>query len=136
MKKAILFMLVCMTSLMINAQEALNGNYFNEDFKISLKVNLAEKTIKAPDLDDFDECYGYFEGNINGVWVIMKIKDNKGGKVTVRAISDRGYDAQDMLIKMIDEETFEFSLLTEQNMKGIKDNKYAKLPKVLTFKKK
>ncbi len=38
-------MLVCMTSLMINAQEALNGNYFNEDFKISLKVNLAEKTI-------------------------------------------------------------------------------------------
>lgn len=136
MKKAILFMLVCMASLMINAQEALNGNYFNEDFKIKLKVNLAEKTIKAPDLDDFDECYGYFEGNINGVWVIMKIKENKGDKVTVRAISDRGYDAQDMLIKIIDEETFEFSLLTEQNMKGIKDNKYAKLPKVLTFKKK
>lgn len=136
MKKAILFMLVCMASLMINAQEAFNGNYFNEDFKINLKVNLAEKTIKAPDLDDFDECYGYFEGNINGVWVIMKIKENKGDKVTVRAISDRGYDAQDMLIKIIDEETFEFSLLTEQNMKGIKDNKYAKLPKVLTFKKK
>jgi len=135
MKKTILFLFVCMASIVMKAQNLIEGKYFCQDQKITLQVNLNEKNIKAPDLDDFEECYGYFQGETNGVWVILKIKEIKDNRITVRAISDRGYDAQDMMMKIIDNDSFEFSLVNDQNMKGIKDGKYVKLPKVLVFKK-
>ena len=88
-------------------------------------------------MKDFEgeETYGYLKGELNGIWVILKVKEVKDNKALVRMVSDIGHDAQDVELKLTKDGTIEFKLIGEQNIKTIVKQKYAKLPKVSVFKK-
>ena len=75
------------------------------------------------------------KGDLNGTWVILKVKEVKDNKVVVRMVSDIGYDAQDVEFRLTDENTMEMRLVGDQVMKTTDKGKYVKMPKVSVFKK-
>lgn len=116
------------------AQEQFAGMYQCKELNATLVLNLAEKNIALKDLD-FDETYGYLRGELNGTWVVLKVKKVDGNKALVRMVSDMGIDAQDVELKLTDSGDLELKLVGEQNMKTIQERKYVKMPKVSVFKK-
>lgn len=140
MRRTIFLLLMAMSGLTGWAQEQFTGIYYSPELKTTLRINLAEKNIPLKDLD-FDETYGYMAGNLNGTWVILKVKSvdalAKGGqKAVVRMVSDMGNDAQDVELRRTETGDIELRLLGEQNIKTIQERKYVKLPKVVVLKKK
>lgn len=130
-------MTVAMTfvSLLSKAQEAFKGVYRCDTLAATLTIDLTAPTISLPDLD-FDETYGYMKGQLNGTWVILKVKKTDKKKALVRMISDIGIDAQDVELSLTDEGNLQLRLVGEQNMKAISQRKYVKMPKVASFIKK
>lgn len=127
-------MTVAMTfvSLSSKAQEAFKGVYRCDTLAATLTIDLTAPTISLPDLD-FDETYGYMKGQLNGTWVILKVKKTDKKKALVRMISDIGIDAQDVELSLTDEGNLQLRLVGEQNMKAISQRKYVKMPKVASF---
>lgn len=113
--------------------EAFSGNYFNKEYNIQLKLNLDTKNIPVPGLE-VDSCYGYLRGNINGLWVILKVKNKEDKHAVVRAISERGADAQDLELLSTDEGIY-IKQVNSTYIKGIGNQKYIKLPKTILLSK-
>lgn len=135
LKKVTMIGCLMLATLTTWAQEQWKGVFFNEEQKTTLRMNLTEKSIPLRDLD-FDETYGYMAGNLNGTWVILKVKKLEERKATVRMMSDMGVDAQDVELRLTDEGDVELRLIGEQNIKAVRERKYAKMPKVMVLKKK
>jgi len=110
------------------------GQYYNDENDIHLVINLYEQSIDVPGLE-LEKCYGFLRGNTNGCWIILKVKEKDDSHALVRAASEKGSDAQDILLT-----PNETGMTIEQtdgaNIKGIKGRKYVKLPKTIDFIKK
>ena len=116
------------------AQEQFAGMWQCEALKATMVLNLAEKNITLKDFEG-EDTYGYVKGELNGTWVILKVKELNGNKALVRMVSDIGYDAQDVELKLTKEGALELKLIGDQNIKTVENRKYVKLPKVSVFKK-
>ena len=116
------------------AQEQFQGMWQCEALKATMVMNLLEKKIPLKDFEG-EDTYGYVKGELNGTWVILKVKEVKEKKAVVRMVSDIGYDAQDVELKLTEEGDIELRLLGEQVMKTTEKGKYVKMPKVSVFKK-
>ena len=101
------------------------------------KVRKIEIRTRALSHKDFEgeDTYGYVKGELNGTWVMLKVKKLEEKKALVRMVSDIGYDAQDVEFCLVDENTMEMRLQGEQVMKTTERGKYVKMPKVSVFKK-
>ncbi len=134
MKRFLLALSVALTTISGWAQEQFTGMWQCEALKASMIINLVEKKIPLKDFDG-EDTYGYVKGDLNGTWVILKVKEVKDNKVVVRMVSDIGYDAQDVEFRLIDKDTMEMRLQGDQVMKTTENGKYVKMPKVSVFKK-
>ena len=134
MKRFLLALSVALTTISGWAQEQFTGMWQCEALKASMIINLVEKKIPLKDFDG-EDTYGYVKGDLNGTWVILKVKEVKDNKVVVRMVSDIGYDAQDVEFRLIDRDTMEMRLQGDQVMKTTENGKYVKMPKVSVFKK-
>ena len=105
-----------------------------EALKATMVMNLLEKKIPLKDFEG-EDTYGYVKGELNGTWVMLKVKKLEEKKALVRMVSDIGYDAQDVEFCLVDENTMEMRLQGEQVMKTTERGKYVKMPKVSVFKK-
>lgn len=117
----------------VSAQQSsvYEGKFENKEFGINLVLNLYEEVIEVPGLE-LETCYGYFDGRINGKWLILKVKQMSEKYAVARVVSERGADAIDM--KFIYSEGNIILEPEDANvMKGVKDRKYVKLPKKLLF---
>ncbi|MBP5376175.1 MAG: hypothetical protein J6Y38_07580 [Bacteroidaceae bacterium] len=134
MKRFLLALSVALTTISGWAQEQFTGMWQCEALKASMIINLVEKKIPLKDFDG-EDTYGYVKGDLNGTWVILKVKEVKDNKAVVRMVSDIGYDAQDVEFRLIDKDTMEMRLQGDQVMKTTENGKYVKMPKVSVFKK-
>lgn len=134
MKKVFLIWMFSLMAAIGWAQEQFTGMWQCEALNASIVINLVEKKIPLKDFED-EDTYGYVKGDLNGTWVILKVKEVKGNKVVVRMVSDIGYDAQDVEFRLTDETTMEMRLVGDQVMKTTENGKYVKMPKVSVFKK-
>jgi hypothetical protein len=130
-----LLLFSCVFALVIemHGQERFKGNYTNNDLKIKLSLNLYENDIPIPGLE-MDSCYGFLQGNLNGIWIILKVNSIESDRAFVRAVSERGSDAQDIFMT-IREDKVVVRQEDGQNIKGVKGRKYVKLPKEVVFEK-
>ena len=110
------------------AQSPLNGIYLNKELNIRLKLHIDTSDIPVPGLE-LDSCYGYLNGNINSMWVILKVKKNEGNKAIVRAMCEKGDNAQDLELVLKDDGMLYIRQIDDNFIKGIKNRKYVKLPK-------
>lgn len=134
MKKVFLSWMLALVAASGWAQEQFTGIWQCEELKASIVINLMEKKIPLKDFEG-EDTYGYVRGDLNGMWVILKVKEVKDKKAVVRMVSDIGYDAQDVEFRLTDENTLEMRLVGDQVMKTTSDGKYVKMPKVVVFKK-
>ena len=134
MKRILLTLCVALATLSGWAQEQFQGLWQCEALQSTLLINLAEKNITLKDFEG-EDTYGYLKGELNGTWVILKVKEVKGQKALVRMVSDIDYDAQDVEFRLTEEGTMEMRLVGEQVMKMTEKGKYVKMPKVVIFKK-
>lgn len=133
MKRTLLSILAMLMTVVLFAQSPLNGTYYNRELNIRLKLNLDASNIPVPGLE-VDSCYGYMTGNINSMWVVLKVKKNEGNKAVVRAICEKGDNAQDLEL-ILDDDKLTVKQIDDAFIKGIKDRKYVKLPKPFTLTK-
>lgn len=131
--KVLYVTLLFFLTLTANAQSPFEGNFKNEELNIRLKINLYEANIPQLQFDD-ETCYGYMQGSINGSWVILKIINIDDDTAEVRAVSDSGVDAQTLLI-VAKEGNIEIKQMKDTNIRGVKNGKYTKLPKVIILKR-
>ena len=134
MKKMLLTWMLALLAITGWAQEQFTGMWQCEALQASMVINLVEKKIPLKDFEG-EDTYGYVKGELNGTWVILKVKEVKDNKAVVRMVSDIGYDAQDVEFRLIDENTMEMRLVGDQVMKTTEKGKYVKMPKVSLFKK-
>lgn len=133
MKRTLLSILAMLMTVVLFAQSPLNGTYYNRELNIRLKLNLDASDIPVPGLE-VDSCYGYLTGNINSMWVVLKVKKNEGNKAVVRAMCEKGDNAQDLEL-ILDDDKLTVKQIDDAFIKGIKDRKYVKLPKPFTLTK-
>ena len=134
MKKMLFTLCVMFAAATGWAQEQFKGMWQCEDLRAAMLINLAEKNITLKDFEG-EETYGYLKGDFNGTWVILKVKKVEEKKALVRMVSDIGYDAQDVELRLTEEGTLEMKLVGEQVMRAVEKGKYVKMPKVTVFKK-
>lgn len=133
MKRTLLCILAMLMTVVLFAQSPLNGTYYNRELNIRLKLNLDASNIPVPGLE-VDSCYGYLTGNINSMWVVLKVKKNEGNKAVVRAMCEKGDNAQDLEL-ILDDDKLTVKQIDDAFIKGIKDRKYVKLPKPFNLTK-
>ncbi|MCM1312013.1 MAG: hypothetical protein NC206_10900 [Bacteroides sp.] len=97
-----------------------------------MKLNLYDDSIPVPGLE-LDSCFGFLQGSINGTWAILKVVRLEDSRAEVRAVSDRGSDAQTLELKLTDEGV-SMRQISDSNIKGVAGSKYVKLPKTLYLK--
>ena len=134
MKRFLMTLGVALVTMSGWAQEQFQGMWQCEALKATMVMNLLEKKIPLKDFEG-EDTYGYVKGELNGTWVMLKVKKLEEKKALVRMVSDIGYDAQDVEFCLVDENTMEMRLQGEQVMKTTKRGKYVKMPKVSVFKK-
>lgn len=134
MKRFLMTLGVALVTMSGWAQEQFQGMWQCEALKATMVMNLLEKKIPLKDFEG-EDTYGYVKGELNGTWVMLKVKEVKEKKAVVRMVSDIGYDAQDVEFRLVDENTMEMRLQGEQVMKTTEKGKYVKMPKVSVFKK-
>ena len=134
MKRFLMTLGVALVTMSGWAQEQFQGMWQCEALKATMVMNLLEKKIPLKDFEG-EDTYGYVKGELNGTWVMLKVKKLEEKKALVRMVSDIGYDAQDVECRLVDENTMEMRLQGEQVMKTTEKGKYVKMPKVSVFKK-
>ena len=134
MKRFLMTLGVALVTMSGWAQEQFQGMWQCEALKATMVMNLLEKKIPLKDFEG-EDTYGYVKGELNGTWVMLKVKKLEEKKAPVRMVSDIGYDAQDVEFCLVDENTMEMRLQGEQVMKTTERGKYVKMPKVSVFKK-
>ena len=134
MKRFLLALSVALMAVSGWAQEQFTGMWQSEALQATMVINLVEKKIPLKDFEG-EDTYGYVKGELNGTWVILKVKEVKNNKAVVRMVSDIGYDAQDVELRLTDDGTMEMRLVGDQVMKTTEKGKYVKMPKVSVFKK-
>ena len=129
-----IFSLIILLSVFttLYSQDTFKGEFINMDLKIKMSLNLYDDIIPVPGLE-IENCYGYFQGNINGLWIILKVIKIKGDVAEVRAVSERGSDAQNFRSTKKGDD-IEIKQIDGSAMKGISNRKYVKLPKTILMK--
>jgi len=107
--------------------QTFKGSFRNEELKITMELDLYNDSIQVPGIED-EYCYGYLRGNINGMWVILKVISLDDDKALVRAVCDNGSDAQNLELKLVDDK-LQVRQVDDTFIKGISGKKYVKLPK-------
>ena len=115
-------------SMMVMAQSPFKGTYSNKELNIRARLNLEAKDIPVPGMEDMDSCYGYFQGNLNGSWYILRVKSKDETKAVVRVACDRGDNAEDLEIRQT-ENGISVKQIKDNYMKGTANRKYVRLPK-------
>lgn len=123
---AVVFFLSVHVSLF--AQRPFEGYFLNNDLDISCRINLYADSIPVPGLET-DSCYGYIQGRINGTWILLKQKEASREHILMRAVSDRGSDAQDIEFVLGEDGQIIMRQVDGAYIKGIDKRKYVKLPK-------
>ena len=76
MKKVFLSWMLALVAASGWAQEQFTGIWQCEELKASIVINLMEKKIPLKDFEG-EDTYGYVRGDLNGTWVILKVKEVK-----------------------------------------------------------
>jgi hypothetical protein len=68
------------------------------------------------------------------MWLLLKVMEKTDKKAVVRAVSERGADAQNMEMELT-ETGISVKLINGTYLKGVGKNKYVKLPKPMEMEK-
>ena len=92
--KKILFSLLSLYSILVQAQGPWKMNLLCPEEDVRLHINLYEETIEVPGMEMFGPQNGYLGGNIYGVWTVTSFKIQDDKTATLKLSNDLGSETQ------------------------------------------
>ena len=138
MKKLLILSFVCLTSIVLNAQntsEPFRAYLINNEYDVFLKIDFYKQNITVPGQDLYGELPGYLSKNKNSFcWLVTSVKI-EGPTAHLAMIND--YGSEDLTASLTIKDDYIYVLRQEDGstLKVPKNGKWQKLPKTLEFKR-
>ena len=138
MKKLLILSFVCLTSIVLNAQntsEPFRAYLINNEYDVFLKIDFYKQNITVPGQDLYGELPGYLSKNKNSFcWLVTSVKI-EGPTAHLAMIND--YGSEDLTASLTIKNDSIYVLRQEEGstLKVPKNGKWQKLPKTLEFKR-
>ena len=139
MIKVLVLSLLTACSLNLSAQQEskpFKGYFWNEEYKVYLKINLHDSDISVPSHELFGTLPGYLGKQYNNFfWLITDSKVNKQ-KATISLINDFGSEDLKATLSLKGDSIIIFKQGNGSTLKVPYKGKWQKLPSQLEFKRK
>lgn len=136
MKKLIIAVFLCMTSLTLWAQTAcedFRAYLYNKEYGVFLKIDFCDETITIPDQDFYGSLPGYMGKKVNNfIWLITST-EVKGKKAKLTMINEFG--SEDLIASLVRENDSLYVFRQEEGsqLKLSQNGKWQKMPKKMEF---
>ena len=138
MKKLLILSFVCLTSIVLNAQntsEPFRAYLINNEYDVFLKIDFYKQNITVPGQDLYGELPGYLSKNKNSFcWLVTSVKI-EGPTAHLAMINDYGSEDLTASLTIKDDSTYVLRQEDGSTLKVPKNGKWQKLPKTLEFKR-
>ena len=144
MKTILLITLFSLFCSNINAQDYATacdstvfiGEYYNDEYKVFIKINFVDKDILVPGQEILGELDGFFGSTQSShIWAITS-SDVEGDTAQIEVINNYGSEDFTATIIIKNDGTLEFKHLSGSTFKFPVNKKWQKLPSKLLFVKK
>ena len=136
MKKLIIAVFLCMTSLTLWAQTAcedFRAYLYNNEYGVFLKIDFCDESITIPDQDFYGSLPGYMGKKVNNfIWLITNT-EVKGKKAKLTMINEFG--SEDLIASLVRENDSLYVFRQEEGsqLKLSQNGKWQKMPKKMEF---
>lgn len=138
MKKLLILSFVCLTSIVLNAQntsEPFRAYLINNEYDVFLKIDFYKQNITVPGQDLYGELPGYLSKNKNSFcWLVTSVKI-EGPTAHFAMINDYGSEDLTASLTIKDDSIYVLRQEDGSTLKVPKNGKWQKLPKSLEFKR-
>lgn len=138
MKKLLILSFVCLTSIVLNAQntsEPFRAHLINNEYDVFLKIDFYKQNITVPGQDLYGELPGYLSKNKNSFcWLVTSVKI-EGPTAHLAMINDYGSEDLTASLTIKDDSIYVLRQEDGSTLKVPKNGKWQKLPKTLEFKR-
>jgi hypothetical protein len=138
MKKLLILSFVCLTSIVLNAQntsEPFRAYLINNEYDVFLKIDFYKQNITVPGQDLYGELPGYLSKNKNSFcWLVTSVKI-EGPTAHLAMINDYGSEDLTASLTIKDDSIYVLRQEDGSTLKVPKNGKWQKLPKTLEFKR-
>ena len=138
MKKLLILSFVCLTSIVLNAQntsEPFRAYLINNEYDVFLKIDFYKQNIIVPGQDLYGELPGYLSKNKNSFcWLVTSVKI-EGPTAHLAMINDYGSEDLTASLTIKDDSIYVLRQEDGSTLKVPKNGKWQKLPKTLEFKR-
>ena len=138
MKKLLILSFVCLTSIVLNAQntsEPFRAYLINNEYDVFLKIDFYKQNITVPGQDLYGERPGYLSKNKNSFcWLVTSVKI-EGPTAHLAMINDYGSEDLTASLTIKDDSIYVLRQEDGSTLKVPKNGKWQKLPKTLEFKR-
>lgn len=138
MKKLLILSFVCLTSIVLNAQntsEPFRAYLINNEYDVFLKIDFYKQNITVPGQDLYGELPGYLSKNKNSFcWLVTSVKI-EGPTAHLAMINDYGSEDLTASLTIKDDSIYVLRQEDGSTLKVPKNSKWQKLPKTLEFKR-
>ncbi len=138
MKKLLILSFVCLTSIVLNAQntsEPFRAYLINNEYDVFLKIDFYKQNITVPGQDLYGELPGYLSKNKNSFcWLVTSVKI-EGKTAHLAMINDYGSEDLTASLTIKDDSIYVLRQEDGSTLKVPKNGKWQKLPKTLEFKR-
>ena len=138
MKKLLILSFVCLTSIVLNAQntsEPFRAYLINNEYDVFLKIDFYKQNITVPGQDLYGELPGYLSKNKNSFcWLVTSVKI-EGPTAHLAMINDYGSEDLTASLTIKDDSIYVLCQEDGSTLKVPKNGKWQKLPKTLEFKR-
>lgn len=138
MKKLLILSFVCLTSIVLNAQntsEPFRAYLINNEYDVFLKIDFYKQNITVPGQDLYGELPGYLSKNKNSFcWLVTSVKIEEP-TAYLAMINDYGSEDLTASLTIKDDSIYVLRQEDGSTLKVPKNGKWQKLPKTLEFKR-
>lgn len=125
----------CLTGLAQKEQTPFKGYFWNEQYKVYLRINFHDNDIEVPSHELFGKLPGYLGKQYNSfVWVITDAAA-KGHKAEIGLINDYGSEDLKATLSLKGDSILTLKQGSGSVIKVPNNGKWQKLPSTLEFKK-
>ncbi|MBP3511580.1 MAG: hypothetical protein J6K19_06040 [Prevotella sp.] len=126
----------CLTAYGQGNISPFKGYFYNDEYRIYIRMNLYDKDITVPGYEMFGNLPGYLgKKNNNFYWLITSGKTVSEDKAELELINDYGSEDLKATVTAVNDSTFILTQGSGSTLKVPNNRKWQKLPKVIRLKK-
>ncbi len=136
--KSLLVLLLCWVSATVMGQEQqpFKGEIYNDEYKLTLKMDFYAKNITVPRQEAYGEVDGYFRSYESfAIWLVTGTELVNATTAQLDVINDYGSEDFTAVLKLNADGTYTLTKKQGSTFKFPVRGKWQKIPATLVFKK-